>query len=267
LGGRIVADIFYDTRGWKRKTYNRWWDPNTQPGTSLVTPPGPNPETNILNEDSYTYDGLGRVVLDDSQGAGHTISTTITVYTGDSTTVIPNTTYSGQPDMVVPNTGGITQTTKTDPLGRTTELDQYTAPPTLHTPTDPFTGTWSITGGTTAATRYGYDGNGNQNTVTGPATAADPAGSTWTSHYNLLGQVTSKDDPDAGTSSMQYDPAGNLTQTTSPASKTISCSVRAVRSAPRTGRHAACSVLELLTPVSSSSTPSSTRRPPPTCWR
>jgi RHS repeat-associated protein len=197
--GRMVSDTFYDSRGWVTSTNNGWWDPATLPNTTLVAPA----RTTIPNQDFYTYDGLGRTVVDTSAKDGLPVSTTTTVHNGDATTVIPP-------------TGGITQTTRTDPLGRTSELDQWTSPPTLHTPSNTFTGAWYLTGGTSTATRYGYDGHGNQNTTT------DPAGSTWTSTFNLLGQVTAKTDPDAGTSTMRYDGTGNLTETTDSRGKTVS---------------------------------------------
>ncbi|MEU6505504.1 polymorphic toxin-type HINT domain-containing protein [Streptomyces sp. NPDC046942] len=199
-GGRLVTDTFYDTRGWKSATYNGWWDSATTPNTTLVS--AANLKDEVPNQDYFTYDGLGRTLIDLSEKDNVEVSRTTTVYNGDRTTVIPP-------------TGGVTKATVTDPLGRTSELDEYTSAPTLNTPTDTFTGTWSVTGGTSQATTYGYDDHGNQNSVTA-------AGSTWTSTYDLLGRVTAKDDPDAGHSSLSYDNAGNITQTTDSRNKTIS---------------------------------------------
>src|SRR4029079_15636410 len=104
----------------------------------------------------------------------------------------------------IPPAGGTVKATRTDPLGRTTEVDSYSARPTLTIPLNTFTGLFSVTGGTSNAITYGYDGHGKQNTVTSK-------GSTWTTVYDLLGRATSKTDPDAGTTSMVYDAAGNLT--------------------------------------------------------
>jgi RHS repeat-associated protein len=201
-GGRMVTDTLYDSRGWTRATYNGWWDPNTTPNTTTIAPSQVTNST-VPNQDYYTHDGLGRVVVDTSDSNNTVVSTTTTVYNGDRTTTIAP-------------TGGITQATVTDPLGRTSELDQYTTAPTVTTPANTFTGIWYLTGGVTTATGYGYDGHGNQNTVT------DAQNHTWTSTYNLLGQVTAKTAPDAGASSMLYDGDGNLTQSTDSRSKTIS---------------------------------------------
>ena len=199
-GGRMVTDTFYDTRGWKSATYNGWWDSATGPNTTLVS--AANLKDEVPNQDYYTYDGLGRVVVDTSEKDNIAVSATTTVYNGDRTTVIPP-------------SGGITKTTVTDALGRTSELDEYTANPTLNTPSNTFTGIWTVSGGTTQATGYGYDARGNQSTVTA-------GGSTWTSTVNLLGQTTAKSDPDAGNSSMSYDADGNLQQTTDARGKTVS---------------------------------------------
>ncbi|MBY8881583.1 HNH/ENDO VII family nuclease [Actinacidiphila acidipaludis] len=198
--GRMVTDTFYDTRGWKSATYNGWWDSATGPNTTIASAADLKDE--VPNQDYFTYDGLGRVIIDQSEKDNVEITRTTTVYNGDRTTVIP-------PD------GGVTKSTVTDPMGRTKELDEYTAAPTLHTPTDTFTGTWYTSGGTTQATTYGFDSHGNQNSTTA-------GGSTWTNTYNILGQITNKQDPDAGASSMLYDANGNLTQTTDARGKTTS---------------------------------------------
>ncbi|MGW5611640.1 polymorphic toxin-type HINT domain-containing protein [Streptomyces sp. NPDC003753] len=214
-GGRLVTDTFYDTRGWTSATYNGWWDSATTPNTTLVS--AANLKAQVPNQDYFTYDGLGRTVIDQSEKDNVEVSRITTVYNGDRTTVIPP-------------TGGITKATVTDPLGRTSELDEYTSAPTLTTPSNTFTGIWYTTGGTTQATTYGYDGHGNQNTVTA-------GGSTWSSTYDLLGRVTSKSDPDAGNSTLQYDNAGNLLQTTDSRGKTLSFTYDAL--GRKTGEYAA----------------------------
>ncbi|MFB9414785.1 RHS repeat-associated core domain-containing protein [Dactylosporangium matsuzakiense] len=192
-GGRLVSDVFYDSRGWASATYNGWWDPDTTPNATLVS--AANLHDAVPNQDFLTYDGLGRVVQDASAKNGVTVSTTTTVNNGDRTTVIPP-------------SGGLITTTQFDPLGRKTETDQYSAAPTLHTPADMFTGVWSVTGGTTVAMRYGYDGHGDRSTVT------DPLGAVWTTTNDLLSRPIQTVDPDSGTMTLQYDAAGNLVQTT-----------------------------------------------------
>jgi RHS repeat-associated protein len=203
-GGRLITESFYDSRGWTWKKYNRLWDPNNTPALVLADPPPPGPGQSVgdgvvPDYDKYVFNGLGQAVQDVSYANGNPVSTTTTVYNGDRTTVIPP-------------TGGTVKSTVTDPGGRAKEVDEYTAAPTVHVPSNTFTGIWYVTPGsnTTAATSYGYDQHGDQSTVT------DYGSHTWTSTYNLLGQVTAKSDPDThGTTAMTYDGDGNLLQQTS----------------------------------------------------
>ncbi|MGI5243319.1 hypothetical protein [Dactylosporangium sp. CA-139066] len=199
--GRVVTDAFYDSRGWTRATYNAWWDGANTPSTRTAS--ATNLGVQVTNQDQYTYDGLGRAVVDTKLDKGVAIFNTTKVYNGDKTTVIPP-------------TGGIAHTTVTDKAGRIADLDQYITAPTLHTPGNTFTGIWTVTGGTTTATTYGYDNRDHQNST------KDASGNTWTSTFNLLGQRTDSTDPDAGTVSMQYDKNGNLTQVTDSRQKTTS---------------------------------------------
>ncbi|MEV4757823.1 polymorphic toxin-type HINT domain-containing protein [Micromonospora sp. NPDC049559] len=215
MGGRLITDTFYDTRGWVTATYNGWWDGTTLPAIGNPVS-APDLGKAVHNKDLFTYDGLGRAVIDESQDGGSTVSKTTTVYNGDRTTVIPP-------------TGGVTTTTVVDPLGRTSQLQQYTTAPTLVTPSNTFTGSFYLTGGTTTATTYGYDGHGNQSTL------VDAQNNTWTSTYNLLGQVIGKSDPDAGTSTMAYDGNGNLIQSTDARGKTISYTYDAINR--KTGKY------------------------------
>ena len=182
-GGRLITDTFYDSRGWVYKKNTDYWDSTTTPTMALDKPT----DEQVPDQDQYTLDGLGRTVVDTSLDDSQVKSTTTTVYNGDTTTVIPP-------------TGGTVTATSTDPLGRTTSVSQYSTRPTLTTPSNTFTGIWSVSGGTQDITSYAYDGHGNQDTTSN-------AGATWTSTYNLLGQITSKTDPDAGTSTMAYDAA------------------------------------------------------------
>ena len=217
--GRMVTDTFYDSRDWVRSSNDGWWHPGTLPNTTPVRPDRVSPPPQLPSQHFYTYDGLGRVVVDVAARNNVEVSRTTTVYNGDRATVIP-------PE------GGIAKTTVSDPLGRTGQLLEYTAKPTLNTPANTFTGIFSITGGTAVTSTYGYDGHGNQNSVT------DVGGNTWTSTYNLLGRVTAKSDPDAGdTTGMTYDGNGNLTQSTDSRGKTLSHTYDALNR--RTGKYAA----------------------------
>ncbi|MGW1784042.1 polymorphic toxin-type HINT domain-containing protein [Streptomyces sp. NPDC002143] len=197
-GGRLITESFYDSHGWVWKKNNAFWDPGSLPALS----PASVQDSQIPSQDRYTFDGLGRVVVGSSEQYSVLKEQVTTVYSGDATTVIPP-------------TGGTVKTTRTDPLGRMSEVDSYSARPTLTTPLNTFTGLFSITGGTFNAITYGYDGHGAQNTVTAK-------GGTWTTTHDLLGRATSKTDPDAGTTSIGYDSAGNLTQTTDARGKSVS---------------------------------------------
>jgi RHS repeat-associated protein len=201
MSGRMVTDTFYDSHGWKIITYNGWWDPATTPNTTLVS--AADLKAQVPSQDFYTYDGLGRVVVDASAKDGVTEATTTTVHNGDRVTTVGP-------------AGGLTQTTVTDPLGRTSQIDQYLTAPALNTPANTFSGVWSVSGGTTASTRYGYDGHGLQSTIT------DPQNNTWTSANDLLGNAVTKTGPDTGTTTLSYDADGNITQTTDARGKTLS---------------------------------------------
>ncbi|MDH6580844.1 YD repeat-containing protein, partial [Kitasatospora sp. MAP5-34] len=215
-GGRLITDTLYDSRGWAAKKNNNYWDSTTTP--TLAPVPVSVADNKVANQDDYLFDGLGRVIYDNSEKYGTVISTTTTVYNGDATTVIPP-------------SGSVTKSTKTDPLGRTSELDEYSAAPTLTTPANTTTGTFYLTGGTTFATSYGYDGHGRQSTTT------DAKGDVWTNGYDLAGEVVSKTDPTAGTSTMVYDAAGNLLQTQDARSAYVSYTYDALNR--KTGQYAA----------------------------
>jgi RHS repeat-associated protein len=204
-GGRVITDTFYDTRGWTAAKYTNWWDSANDPGVAVAS--APDLHGNVPMQSFYTYNSLGQVVIDTSKNNGVEVSRTVTAYNGDRTTVIP-------PD------GGTVTTTVVDPLGRTVELDSYVNRPALTSPANPFTGVFTVSGGSRSVVTYGYDGHGNQNTTTqGTATGAPK----WSDTYNLLGNITAKSDPDAGTSSgLQYDLNGNLIQTTDPLGRTTS---------------------------------------------
>ena len=188
----LVTDSFYDTRGLTWKTNSNWWDSGANPGSTIVTVP----DSQVPNQTVTAFDGLGRPVLATAYDDSAVKATTATAYYGDrTTTVLP--------------AGGSPTSTVTDALGRTTELDSYTSPPTVNTSVANGITTVAISGGTTQATRYAYNHRGEQSTITDAAT-----GETWSHGYNLLGETTSSATPNSGTTSMSYDPAGNMTGST-----------------------------------------------------
>jgi RHS repeat-associated protein len=202
-GGRLITDAFYDSRGWVSASYTDWWDSKATPDTTTVT--AADLAAQVPMQNVYTRDSLGRVVIDKNQNNGVPVSTSTTVYNGDRTTTIP-------PD------GGNVATTVTDPIGRTTEIDSYLTRPALHAPANPFTGVFTVSGGSTQPVLYGYDGHGNRSTVRQGA-----AGPVWSRTYDLLGRATTITDPDTGTAkNIKYDGAGNLTESTDARGKVTS---------------------------------------------
>jgi YD repeat-containing protein len=202
-GGILVSDNFYDSRGWLYKVNTNTWDPTASPSSPACqtsTPPDciiTVPDSQAPDQAVTAFDGLGRAVLVTSYDESQVKSVTATAYYGDRVTTVPD--MGGTPASPVPG-GGTPTSTVTDALGRTTEIDQYTSPPTVTTSIANNT-TVSISGGTTQATTYSYN-------TAGELAGISDAGENWTSNYNLLGQVTSKTDPDAGTMSMTYDADG-----------------------------------------------------------
>ncbi|WP_285685725.1 polymorphic toxin-type HINT domain-containing protein [Actinoplanes sp. NBRC 103695] len=207
-GGRMVTDTFYDTHGWVKATFNGWWDSTTLPSTARIITV-PNLPKVVPNQTFTTYDGLGRPVIVQQAEDGVAVSETVTVHGGDRTTVIPP-------------AGGTVTSTVTDPVGRTTSLVQYSTRPMVTRPADTFTGNFTVSGGTTTTTRYGYDVRGNQNELT------DALGNDWTARYDLLGRMVGRTDPDGGDTSMTYDENGNVLATTDARQKTISATYDAL---------------------------------------
>ncbi len=198
--GRLISDTLYDSRGWVTHTNTNYYDSSSAPALKLVSAT----QNTIPIADDYVYDGIGRQVEDISQDDAIAVSTKVSVYNGDSTTVIPGmpgTAASGQ----LPSNAGTVKTTQTNPIGQTTALVEYTANPTVSIPSNTSTGVFSISGGTPDTTTYTYNAQGLQASVTS-------GGSTWTQQYNLLGQETQTTDPDSGTTALQYDGNGNLVQ-------------------------------------------------------
>ncbi|MFD5272206.1 hypothetical protein [Streptomyces sp. NPDC058335] len=62
-GGRLITESFYDSHGWVWKKNNAYWDANSLPALA----PASVQDSQIPNQDRYTLDGLGRVVVADSQ--------------------------------------------------------------------------------------------------------------------------------------------------------------------------------------------------------
>ncbi|MFF3447583.1 polymorphic toxin-type HINT domain-containing protein [Streptomyces sp. NPDC002667] len=185
--GTAVSDTQYDSHGWTVSTNNAY-SVSGSPRTSLITVSQVSiPDTTVTD-----HDGQGRTDLVTEEHDGVRTWATTTAFTGDRTTVLPP-------------KGGVASSKLVDARGQTTELDQYTAAPTVSgTAATGFT----TSGGTPSATTYGYTAAGRQYRITGPDKTA------WTFDYDLLGRKKSQNDPDAGKSSYGYDDAGNLVSST-----------------------------------------------------
>lgn len=199
--GRMVTDTFYDSRGLVQATNDGWWDENTLPNGTIVT--ATDLGAQVPRQRLFTHDGLGRVVKEERGANNATVSTTITVYNGDRTTVIP-------PE------GSQVTTVVTDALERVSQFVEYTTNPVVNVPANTFTGIFTISGGTAISTAYTFDAHGNQTTIT------NNAGTTWNRTFDLSGRATTISDPDAGTTTLTYDANGNPIESTDARGKTTS---------------------------------------------
>ncbi|MFE0459421.1 RHS repeat domain-containing protein [Kitasatospora sp. NPDC058965] len=224
--GRIISDSFYDSHGWTYKTNANYWDNTTNPNTTLGTP-----ADNKVHQQTLTYfDGLGRPTIVNMLDQSQVQRTSYAAYLGDRT-------------ISVPPIGAVATATLTDALGRTSELDQYSATPTVTTNVAGGFTTVGVSGGSTQATRYTFNALGR------PSTTTDPLGATWTTSYDYLGQPNGKTDPDSGAtpanSPTLYDADGNILQSTDSAGHTLSYTYDALNrktaayDAPVTGQSSA----------------------------
>lgn len=201
--GRIISDTEYDSHGWAVKQNSNYYDDTANPDTTLVTADS----DNLVDQQTVTsFNGLGEPV--EVQSLDNASVPTVDNITYE--------TYTGDKTIQVPPAGGVAQATVTDALGRTTELDQYTAAPTVSTGTAGGFTTVSVTGGTTTATKYTFNSHGlDYQTI-------DANGDTSSTGYDFLGEATSHSDPNAGTTTTAYDVQGNVVQTTDEMGNTLS---------------------------------------------
>ncbi|WP_327289153.1 RHS repeat-associated core domain-containing protein [Streptomyces sp. NBC_01198] len=176
IGGRLLTDTRYDSRGLTTATYADTYDSSKAPtGTYDRGEYGGTP-----TQHQITLDGAGRTTADELLVYGVPKWTISTSYTGDSTA-------TSAPD------GGSATRTVTDALGRTTELREYAGP--SYADTD-----FGAASPAPAHTRtaYTYTRDDQKETVTGPD------GAKWSWSYDLFGRQTSATDPDAGTSTTTF---------------------------------------------------------------
>ena len=183
-GGRILTDVFYDSRGLTWKKNAAYYNENPPSGSILDV--GEN-DALVPSQMAYTYDPMGRPLAEIFYSHGNEKWRTTTGYGGEFMTTDPP-------------TGGTATTVVKDGSGRTVELRQH------HN---------GAPSGSYDATKYDYDRFGRPSAVT------DPAGNRWRYYYDLRGRQIRTEDPDKGTSSMTYDDGDRLVSTTDARGKTI----------------------------------------------
>ncbi|MFH9292840.1 RHS repeat-associated core domain-containing protein [Streptomyces sp. NPDC017520] len=175
LGGRILTDIRYDSRGLAYETYADIYD-NLQPPNGTYA------------RASYAHTpALTRTAFD---AAARPTTTTFTVFGEDrwSTT----TSYTGDSTATTATKGGNATRTITDALGRTAETRTYGGT----TPTDTAYG--AAAGTPYTRVKYDYTRDGKPSVITGVDDAK------WTYSYDLFGRETDTTDPDKGRTRTEY---------------------------------------------------------------
>ncbi|MFF7646727.1 RHS repeat-associated core domain-containing protein [Streptomyces canus] len=180
VGGQLLTDTRYDSRGLAYETYADIFDSTATPsGTYTRAEYGGAPK-----QTEIVFDGVGRPTSSTLLVYGVQKWSTTSSYTGDSTaTTAPS--------------GGSAVRTITDAQGRTVQRREYSST----SPADTAYG--ATVGAAYTSTAYTYTRDGKQATITGPD-------SKWTYSYDLFGRQTSSTDPDKGTTTTGYN---NLDQT------------------------------------------------------
>lgn len=186
VGGRILTDIRYDTRGLEYEKYEDIFDSTSTPnGTYTREEYGEAPR-----QTETVYDGAERAITSTLYVYGVKKWSTTTTHTGDSTA-----TSAVQ--------GGSATRTIADARDRTVETREYAGPSPADPQFDGGAGTASYT-----STRFQYTLDDMQTEVTGPD------GAKWIYGYDLFGRRTNADDPDKGLTKLAYDKMDRPTQTT-----------------------------------------------------
>ncbi|AWW42152.1 polymorphic toxin-type HINT domain-containing protein [Streptomyces cadmiisoli] len=191
LGGRILTDTRYDSRGLAYETYADIYDTTSGPsGAYAQAAYGGGAQTQIQ------HDGAGRPTTTEFLVDGAKKWETTTTHTGDSTaTSAP--------------TGGNATRTITDPLGRTTETRTYAG-------TQPNDTAYGAASGTSYTNvRYTHTRDGKPDTITGPDST------TWSYTYDLFGRTVKTVDPDKGTTTTSYTDLDQIDSTTDDEDRTL----------------------------------------------
>lgn len=184
LGGRVLTDIRYDSRGLAYETYADIYDNLTAPNGTYARA-------------SYAHTpALTRTAFD---AAARPTTSTFTVFGDDrwSTT----TSYTGDSTATTAVKGGNATRTITDAQGRTTETRTYAG-------TDPNDTAYGATTGTEyTRVKHEYTRDGKQSLITGIDDAK------WTYTYDLFGRQTETTDPDKGSSTTEYNDLDQIDST------------------------------------------------------
>jgi RHS repeat-associated protein len=192
VGGRLLTDTHYDTRGLAYETFADIFDDATSPnGTYFRAQYGRAP-----TQTETAYDGAGR-------------PTTSTLYVGGTKKWATATSYTGDSTATTGLDGGSAQRTITDIRGNNIETRHYAGT----SPAD--AGFGSGPGSTYTSTKFTYAPDGRQKTIIGPD------GATWTYEYDLFGRRTSTDDPDSGKATTEYNTLDQVIKTTDARGKSI----------------------------------------------
>ncbi|MEV7343619.1 RHS repeat-associated core domain-containing protein [Streptomyces sp. NPDC093544] len=174
LGGRLLTDTRYDSRGLAYETFADIFDSTATPsGTYTRAAYGEAPK-----QTEIVFDGAERPTSNTLLVYGVQKWSTSNSHTGDST-------------ATTAVSGGSAVRTITDARGRTVESREYSGT----SPAD--TGYGATTGAAYTSTAYTYTRDGKQSTITGPD-------SRWSYSYDLFGRQTSATDPDKGTATTGY---------------------------------------------------------------
>ncbi|MCI3276570.1 RHS repeat-associated core domain-containing protein [Streptomyces cylindrosporus] len=175
LGGRLLTDTRYDSRGLAYETYAQIFDQDKTPnGTYTRAEYG-----EAAQQTATTFDGAERATGNSLYVYGVKRWTTSTEYTGDST-------------ATTALAGGSATRLITDALGRTVERREYAGT----SPADSAYG--AGTGSAYTSTSFSYTLDGKESTITGPD------GSVWSYGYDLYGRKVTSTDPDKGKTTTGY---------------------------------------------------------------
>ncbi|WP_405809444.1 RHS repeat-associated core domain-containing protein [Streptomyces sp. NBC_01520] len=175
VGGRLLTDTRYDSRGLAHETFADIFDSTSSPtGTYTRAEHGGAPKQTAI-----VHDGAEREVSTTFSVFGVEKWTTTTTHTGDSTAA--SAVDGGKATRVI-----------TDALGRTVQRREYAGPQPADTE---YGGTLGALYTTTA---FGYTRDGKEAEITGPDSAK------WSYTYDLYGRQVSSTDPDKGTSTTGF---------------------------------------------------------------